>query len=776
MAITSTQKTEILKIVAGLFNAAPGGSNLTELANLVSGGMSTSQLADALAANTLFTSGIMGGKVTVEEQASVLAHNFGLAADSDPASAGSQAVAYFTQLINDGVGFGNIVFQAVTYLSGTPATEFTEAATLLANKALVSAAYSESNSSSDLSTLQNILSAVTGTSLYTATEVAAALAAVGSGTSAGKSFTLTTGVDVGASFTGTSSNDTYIGTSSLTNPTINLGDSIDGGAGTADTLYIFTDLAGAIPSIVTKNIENYSITNSANGTFAVNGLSTDPSSVKFVGGGNNTFTLSGIGASTTVALEAESGQLTLTLDSVTGSSDALSLGLNGSKSTASVAAAGIETFNVSTVGSDSTLAALTGAQGSKLVVTGDKELTITADLANTFTTIDASAATAAVNLGVATGGNATITGGAGDDRIHVVGLDTNDEVNGGGGAADILAVDADVTASNVSKVTNFEKLEFTAATTQDLSLVSATGIKTFVFTNAAGNAAYTNNADAFHHVMSEKTAGTFSATAALNGPSDVLNVELSNSDLTTLTASNYETVNLLSSVGSGTGTVTNIITTLTNSAAANIVITGDTNLTITNAIAAQGTVDASAFTGKLSVIGSASADVIKGGSGVDTIKGGVGVDALTGGGGADIFVVTTTAAATDSTDSAYDLIKDFNTGGADILRFDAAENVAGAAATAAVATTSVSISAGGKAAFAAADDTLAEMLVTLAADNTNIANNEVVFFELGSDTYVYGAGVDTTAAADDFLVKLTGVTGLTTLTESTTTAGDFTIG
>ena len=56
MAITSTQQTEILKVVAGLFNAAPGGSNLSELANLVSGGMTIRQLADALAANTLFLS------------------------------------------------------------------------------------------------------------------------------------------------------------------------------------------------------------------------------------------------------------------------------------------------------------------------------------------------------------------------------------------------------------------------------------------------------------------------------------------------------------------------------------------------------------------------------------------------------------------------------------------------------------------------------------------------------------------------------------------------
>ena len=41
MAIPKTQETEILKIVAGLYNAAPGGSILTDFANLIEGGMTT---------------------------------------------------------------------------------------------------------------------------------------------------------------------------------------------------------------------------------------------------------------------------------------------------------------------------------------------------------------------------------------------------------------------------------------------------------------------------------------------------------------------------------------------------------------------------------------------------------------------------------------------------------------------------------------------------------------------------------------------------------------
>jgi hypothetical protein len=162
MAISSTQQTEILKVVAGLFNAAPGGVYLSELAGLVEGGMTTSQLADTLAASPVFTTGVLAGKVTVDDQVDVLMKNFGVTADSDPASAGSQAKAYFTEQLTNGVGFGKIVFDAASFLTTTTDTAFATAKTLLENKVLVAAAYSKTASTTDLDTLQSVLSPVTG--------------------------------------------------------------------------------------------------------------------------------------------------------------------------------------------------------------------------------------------------------------------------------------------------------------------------------------------------------------------------------------------------------------------------------------------------------------------------------------------------------------------------------------------------------------------------------------------------------------------------------------
>ncbi|MDQ7091909.1 MAG: hypothetical protein Q9M50_14960 [Methylococcales bacterium] len=142
-----------------------------------------------------------------------------------------------------------------------------------------------------------------------------------------------------------------------------------------------------------------------------------------------------------------------------------------------------------------------------------------------------------------------------------------------------------------------------------------------------------------------------------------MNVNLSNSDLTTLTATNYETINLKSSLGEGSGSVTNTVTTLINQIASTLVITGDTDLTITNALA-QGSINAATFTGILTATGSAAADTLNGGTNNDKLTGGGGVDTFTGNAGDDTFM-TLTASGNDrdtTVDALTDVIKDFTNG------------------------------------------------------------------------------------------------------------------
>lgn len=176
MAISSEDKTKLLKVVVGLFDAAPGSAFLPELEAAVDGGMSVRDVAKVLVTKSAFTDGVMGGATTPAAQAAILAGHFGLAADGVADSAASQAIAYFTAGIEGGADIGDLVTDAVEFLARTdlPAA-FAETATLLANKAAVAGAYSANadNNSTDLTQLQSILQdpRITGAALLTQAEI-----------------------------------------------------------------------------------------------------------------------------------------------------------------------------------------------------------------------------------------------------------------------------------------------------------------------------------------------------------------------------------------------------------------------------------------------------------------------------------------------------------------------------------------------------------------------------------------------------------------------------
>lgn len=168
MAITNQQQIHILGIVAGLFNAAPGGQFLTEFADAVEAGVTEPQLADILAAHPVFTDGIIGSQNSTSSQVAVLMRHFGLEADGVVGSAASQAEAFFTNSIVSGVGFGAIIVQAGVFLLGDSVPEeFIETANLFKNKIMVADVYSASNSPTELATLQQPLVGLSGTTLMT---------------------------------------------------------------------------------------------------------------------------------------------------------------------------------------------------------------------------------------------------------------------------------------------------------------------------------------------------------------------------------------------------------------------------------------------------------------------------------------------------------------------------------------------------------------------------------------------------------------------------------
>ena len=764
MSIAPEKQTEILKVVAGLFNAAPGGNNLTEFANLVQGGMSVSQLADALAANPVFTLNVMGGAVTVDEQAAVLMNNFGLVADTSTTSAGSQALAYFKGQIGANVGFGKIVYDAVTFLAKTTAPEFAATKTLLDNKAAVSEAWSKApNSSNDLSVLQNVLSAVPSDHALTPAEVQVI---VDKNNSSTQTQVLTTGLDI---LNGTSGNDTFVADNTGTAKQLGLADQINGGAG-IDTLKIYlaagdtsTGQPTTLSEIETVYINSGAITayTAAAGTKT---LSIDSPVVNTAA----TYTLSGqdlilanhnvtANTTTTVAADATSTntaqKITLNGETATGVGIINTIDISGTK---------ITTLDIGDTGASSAITLTnTGAAITALTLSGDKAVTVTENAATAAAiktvTVTNSAGVTLDTSAAAVAADFKFTGGAGNDTIKFANdalgtLTSGAQLVGGDGTGDkIVTVDTALTATETARINQATGFEILGLNGAGLNLDASTlTIKNFSIDTAALTQTISNMAAGSTTTLTAApTSLTLTPAVGVTETAVVLG-EATTAGLTvgTLVTTGITNVTLTSN-----GTAANAITTLTNTDNSAFTIKGAADLTLTLAAGttAGSKIDASAFTGKGTFTGStviASNDIIIGGSGVDTINGLSGADILTGGAGADTFTFTSAAAANanGATFGTFDEIKDF-VAGTDKLQFSTVDVVSGQQAAVQTAVTAL-----------AAGSTAAAIATAMATANTTSLGVSFAVFE-GNTYALYettGAGVG--VVADDVFIKLTGVT------------------
>ncbi len=259
MAITAQERDQVLKIVAGLFNGAPGGTYLSDFSAAVDADMTPAELARVLAATNEFKQGIMGGKVTVEQQVAVLMNHFGVVADDVEGSAASLAHTFFTDSINANVDFGDIVYAAVVFLENDTSAEFAPYRDMLNNKAAVAVVHAENNTTiASVAAGQAILAGVTSEGPSTPEEITEYLAGVSGGAS---TFALTTGLD---DIVGTSGNDTINANPGASNAnTLTALDKIDGGAG-VDTINV-TEIgatgAGAFELNTAATIKNVEVLN-----------------------------------------------------------------------------------------------------------------------------------------------------------------------------------------------------------------------------------------------------------------------------------------------------------------------------------------------------------------------------------------------------------------------------------------------------------------------------------------------------------------------------------
>ena len=557
----------------------------------------------------------------------------------------------------------------------------------------------------------------------------------------GETFTLTKGIDNYNATNGkaTAGNDTYIAAIDNTNAesnTLNTGDVIDG-AGGDDTLDLIIAGNGAAtwPAVTVKNVEILKLKQVA--TSGAIDLANFDSNLKTIelreSSANATlnnalktqsFTVKNITATSnlTTDINFKAGELS-------GSSDAINLTLNnvtaapGASNTLNLDGGapnqGVEIVNVKVEGGNAELKALNVRDNgsnttlTKLVVTGDKNLTVTnaIDFAGGAGEVDASAFTGRLSLNLDNNDDVTVKGGKGDDTfLFGASLTSIDSIDGGDGK-DTLGADtfADLQAAfNANRVSNIEALRIqeliTTTGTLDVSKagnisdITLKGVKagvTATFDKLAADAAFTIRVGG---------SGTLVANlkdATLAGTNNTLTLTLGSANdggainAGTITANGVENVNIAARGKAANFTANNTLTITANADLKKVVVSGEEGLTLT-AGSSITEYDASASTGEQNTSlvtfsasgamikggsrndvlrGGAGNDTIVGGAGDDTLSGGLGSDVMEGGDGSDTYELSTNGNAANLTNPVVDTIKGFELGsGGDKLDFSLLPN------------------------------------------------------------------------------------------------------
>lgn len=293
-----------------------------------------------------------------------------------------------------------------------------------------------------------------GSQAVTTTATTVTAGSGGGTTTAGQTFTLTANLDAGSAFTGGAGNDTY----SANTSTLTVGDDLNGGAGT-DTLSLSSNLTDpvSIGSFKTTGIENLSVnvqdgdTSNAEG-LTLNMLNAAVSKVSLSGLSTttkaDTLTVNNLAAGASLELTSAT-DLKLAANYVAaataGDADSVSLALTDVGSTADgdtvvTVGEGFETLNISTSGAAAVVGDIVFG-GTKIVVTGDQNLTVRSALDTSINEIDASAftgrlsvTTSALAAEKSNGGGSVdvvdlkVTGGSGNDIINLTSTASGEEI------------------------------------------------------------------------------------------------------------------------------------------------------------------------------------------------------------------------------------------------------------------------------------------------------------------------------------------------------------
>ncbi|MGI6246019.1 MAG: DUF4214 domain-containing protein [Pseudochelatococcus sp.] len=686
-------------------------------------------------------------------------------------------LAYYKAKLEAGVATGDVL---ADILANARTNEGSEDQALLANKTEVGVYWAEQAASTPGFSYNDAAQSSARNSLTNVTTDEASVEAAKAqsdsffetiDSNAGQTFTLTTGIDAGAAFTGGAGNDTFFGTEN----TLTSGDALDGGDG-VDTLRYASSGTVAVneAGFTAKSIEKVEITADAVGgtNFDVSGV-TDVETITNV---NSSGALNIVGAKAIVdlTLDAVSGgdtTIAYQANAVSGAADVQNLTLRGVHDFNNGAASsvtinnGIETLNVTTADDLSRLVAI-NTNASTINIAGDQNLSVANLLAGARTinaadfTGDLTIATDSGNLAVA------VTGGAGDDFVDFsAGFNAGDSFDGGEGT-DTIGLTQQVASGNLGgTLANVEQLQVTDLGNGAIDLAKFGGITKVTYAAGLNGAATLNNAVSGLTVDVAETAGNdLRIDLATDGADDELSVnfKISNGagqDVGTLDADDAETLNVAvtDSTANKTGKLT--INNLQAQDATKIVLSGDSAVTIvgTNdpATPVLAAFDASNLTKGVSLSNTdfaASGATITLGAGNDVynVANASGADTITLGEGKDTVVYSDVA---QSSGAKVDTITDFKSG-EDKLDLSALTLGGGI--------TSASQFVGSYANFGAAQG-------ALVGNNTTSAT-----FDNSTNTLWVDVDGNGTLDSNDLQIVLTGVTNLTGADLSLTSGVTFT--
>jgi len=200
--------------------------------------------------------------------------------------------------------------------------------------------------------------------------------------------------------------------------------------------------------------------------------------------------------------------LDIDLKDSTGAADAVTLKIANIDVDESFAIHTLRVMGVETLDIDADAKTLTGTAGDTTItnfeatslktlnVSGDADLTISATLANTVTTVNAASATGDLNVTMGTS-NSTVTGGAGNDTFTYGTTFNDDDTVDGGDGTDVLELTGTNASLNV-EATSIETLTVTSTgTNSDTSTLDLDDLTTLVtlganFVATAGDLTFNN--------------------------------------------------------------------------------------------------------------------------------------------------------------------------------------------------------------------------------------------------------------------------------------------